>query len=329
MNTIFNSYNGNNIISLYQELPVRIKSNKKLFCEFIYDYTSKKYVTKSSRVGYSAIAKHIEKYCDKYDIDYPCTDSIDAEWVEEFVYYLKSDCNLMLTTIVGMLEKLRALLNKATLYGHPIDNSFREIKLKSEETNAVYLPDDEILKIYFYKELNKKEEIVRDYFIIACLTGLRYSDFTRLEKSHFQDGNNVIRIKTKKTGKVVNIPVDKYILEIMEKHNWILPKCCCVQAFNGILQWLCQRIGFTQEIRCERTIGLEVVTTIKQKWEMISSHTGRRSFATNMYRAGFDMLEIMRITGHTSFKTFLRYIRYTVESSAKSMIGHPHFRRNE
>ena len=167
MNTIFNSYNGNNIIPLYQELPVRIKSNKKLFCEFIYDYTSKKYVTKPSRVGYNAIAKHIEKYCDKYDIDHPYTDSIDAEWVEEFVYYLKSDCNLMLTTIVGMLEKLRALLNKATLYGHSIDNSFREIKLKSEETNAVYLPDDEILKIYFYKELNKKEEVVRDYFIIA------------------------------------------------------------------------------------------------------------------------------------------------------------------
>lgn len=328
MNTIFNSsYNGNTAIPLYPDIPVS-NNNRKLFCEFVEEYTQKKYVTLPSKVGYNAISKHIITYCDKFGLEYPYTNSIDAEWVEEFVYYLRSSRNLMLTTVSGMLEKLRALLNKATLYGYPINNTFREVKIKSEESHSVYLPEDEILKLYFFKTTNKKEEVVRDYFIIGCLTGLRFSDFSRIEKSHFQDNNTVIRIKTKKTGKVVHIPVDKYVLEIMEKYNWKLPKCCCVQAFNSTLQWMCKRVGFTEQIRSERTVGLQVVTTVKEKWEMISSHTARRSFATNMYKAGFVIAEIMGITGHESEKTFYKYIKYSNESVARSMINHPYFRRN-
>ncbi len=328
MNTIFYSYNGNNVLPLYQEMPEHIKNKKKLFCEFINEYTERKHVSETSRIAYRAIGTHITKFCSKHNIEEPFTDSLGIEFTENFVYYLQSDCKLMLNTVVGMLEKLRALLGKATLYGYPIDNTFREVKLKAEESYSVYLPEDEILKIYFYKELNRKEEVVRDYFVIGCLTGLRFSDFSRIEKSNFQDNNTVIRIKTQKTGKVVHIPVDKYVLEIMEKYNWKLPKCCCIQAFNGILRYLCKRIGFNEEIKCERTIGLKVVSNTKNKWEMISSHTARRSFATNMYKAGFMIAEIMGITGHTSEKTFFQYIRFSNESVARSMINHPYFRRN-
>jgi Phage integrase family. len=329
MKTAFNSYEDNKIISLYKENPFPLKTNKKLFCEFISEYIERKHVTKSSRAGYKSIGDHILKYCNKYDKPYPFTNSIGVEFTENFVYYLQCDCNLMLNTVVGMLEKLRALLNKAALYGHPIDNTFREVKLKSEESYSVYLPEDEILKIYFFNDiLDKREEIVKDYFIIGCLTGLRFSDFSRIDKSHFQDNNTVIRMKTKKTGKIVHIPVDKYVLEIMEKHNWKLPKCGCIQAFNGTLRYLCMRIGFNEEIRLERTVGLNVVCEIRQKWEMICSHTARRSFATNMYKAGFMVAEIMGITGHESEKTFYRYIRFSNESIARSMINHPYFRRN-
>lgn len=328
MNTAFNSYNDNKVVPLYNDMPMRIVNNRKLFCEFVDEYVSRKYVSKPSRVGYKGIADHIMKYCRRYNRPEPYTDSLGVEFMEDFVYYLQSDSGLMLNTIVGMLEKLRALLNKAALYGYPIDNTFREVKLKNEESYSVYLPEDEILKLYFFKDLERREEIVRDYFVIGCLTGLRFSDFSRIERPHFQDNNSVIRLKTKKTGKVVHIPVDKYVLEIMEKYNWILPKLGCLPAFNGTLQYLCLRAGFTEEIRSERTIGLEVVTTIKQKWQMISSHTARRSFATNMYKAGFAVAEIMGITGHTSEKTFYRYIRFSNESVARTMINHPYFRRN-
>jgi integrase len=315
------------MIPLYPEIPVF--NNKKLFCEFINEYIERKHVTKTSRIGYRLIGTHILNFCSKYNLDEPYTDSVGIDFTETFVFYLQSDCNLMLNTVTGMLEKLRALLGKAALYGYPIDNTFREVKLKAEESYSVYLPEDEILKIYFFDDfIDKREEIVRDYFVIGCLTGLRYSDFTRIEKSHFQDYNTVIRIKTRKTGKIVHIPADKYVIEIMEKYNWELPKCFCPQAFNGILKYLCRRIGFDEEIRLERTIGLNVVSIIKQKWDMISSHTARRSFATNMYKAGFMTAEIMGITGHTSEQTFFKYIKFSNESVARSMINHPYFRRN-
>ena len=328
MNTAYNSYTENKIIPLYNIVPEHIRNNKKPFCEFIEEYTERKHVSQTSKVAYKSIGTYIKKYCEMYNIAEPYTDTVGVDFTENFVYYLQCDRNLMLNTVVGMLEKLRALLGKATIYGYPIDNTFREVELRAEESYSVYLPEDEILKLYFHKELDKREEIVRDYFVIGCLTGLRYSDFSRIEKSHFQDNNSVIRFKTKKTGKIVHIPVDKYVLETMDKYGWSLPKCPCIQAFNGTLRYLCMRIGFDEEIRCERTIGLSLVTTIKKKWEMISSHTARRSFATNMYKAGFMTAEIMGITGHTSEKTFFRYIRFSNESVARSMINHPYFRRN-
>ena len=328
MNTIFNSYNGNNVLPLYREIPVHVKSNRKPFVEFINEYIQRKHVSKVSHVAYKSIGIHISNYCRKFKLQEPYTDDIGIDFTENFVYYLRNDCNLMLNTVVGMLEKLRALLGKATLYGYPIDNTFREVKIKAEESKAVYLPEDEILKIYFHKGLKNKEEIVRDYFVIACLTGLRFSDFSRLEKSHFRDSNTVIRIKTKKTGKIVHIPVDKYVLEIFEKYDWILPKCPCVQSFNKRIQSVCRKIGLNEEVISERTKGMDVITIRKSKWELIGSHTGRRSFATNMYKAGFMVAEIMGITGHTAEKTFFKYILFSNESVVRSMINHPYFRRN-
>ncbi|HBE43099.1 MAG TPA: integrase, partial [Bacteroidales bacterium] len=50
--------------------------------------------------------------------------------------------------------------------------------------------------------------------------------------------------------------------------------------------------------------------------------------ATNMYRAGIKALNIMRITGHRSEKTFLRYIRQTNEEVAEELAQHPYFTGN-
>jgi len=236
----------------------------------------------------------------------------------------------MQSTVKGFMEKLTALLNKAALRGHRIDNSFREVTIKQELSSPVYLSEHEILEIYFYQDVAKKEAIVKDFFVLACLTGLRHSDFARLDKKHFINDNQIIRLKTKKTGKIVTIPVDKFVLDIMNKYDWKLPKCYCVQEFNKTLKGICQRIDtFAKDVLWERTVGLKVVSKTVKKYDLITTHTGRRSFATNIYKKNeFTTYDIMRMTGHSCEKTFYQYIRTTDEEVAMSMVNHPHFRRN-
>lgn len=83
-----------------------------------------------------------------------------------------------------------------------------------------------------------------------------------------------------------------------------------------------KEIGLTDKITYSYTIGGKLKTVIKEKWELISSHTARRSAATNLYLTGrMKTLEIMKLTGHRSEQNFFRYIRLNNEDTARSISG--------
>lgn len=90
---------------------------------------------------------------------------------------------------------------------------------------------------------------------------------------------------------------------------------------------ICKKIGFTNEIRYDYTRGGKMITEVKQKWQLISSHTARRSAATNMYLTGrFNTYEIMALTGHTTEKSFFRYIKVSNEDISKNLSGDNFFK---
>ena len=68
-----------------------------------------------------------------------------------------------------------------------------------------------------------------------------------------------------------------------------------------------------------RTVGGKLVTETFEKWEQVSSHTGRRSFCTNMYKRGLPTLMIMSVSGHKTEKSFLKYIKVKQSEHAEMM----------
>ena len=66
------------------------------------------------------------------------------------------------------------------------------------------------------------------------------------------------------------------------------------------------------------------VTKFK-KHELVSTHTARRSFATNAYKAKVPMLSIMKITGHKKTETFQKYISLSNEEHAELMSSNSFF----
>ena len=185
---------------------------------------------------------------------------------------------------------------------------------------------NEISRIYYYKGLTKSQERIRDLFIVGCLTALRYSDYSTLTADNFQDGY-IVKL-TKKTKTKVRIPIHDFIKEIVAKYNGTVPGGYCIQYFNKYLKLIMKQIGFNEKYTYNFTKGGVLVTETKEKWQLISSHTARRSAATNMYLTGrMRTFEIMSLTGHKSEKNFFRYIKVTAEDKAKAISSDIFFRK--
>lgn len=225
---------------------------------------------------------------------------------------------------------MQSLVRKASQYNYAVDNTYDEVDLREEPTNAVFLSMNEITRIYYYKfikqDKRKAKERIRDLFVVGCLTALRYSDYSTLTKDNFQDDYIVKR--TKKTNVTVKVPMHDYIKEIIAKYGGNIPSGLCIQYFNKYLKVIMKEIGLDDKITFSFTKGGQLYTVTREKWELISSHTARRSAATNLYLTGrMKTLEIMRLTGHKTESNFFRYIRLTSEDTARSISGDMFFRK--
>jgi len=300
---------------------------EKHYIEFVREYLSKCHRSVRYKLMYQNTMNHVAEFCqiNGININDVYTYSIGMEFCENFVYYLKSEKKLMQNTVKGHLERLQAMLQKAMLYGYCVDNTYKEVSVPEEEVGAVFLTMTEITRIYYFDRLTRFQSEVRDHFIMGCMTGLRYSDYSRLNESNFDKDSNMIRIKTQKTGAVVSVPMHKFVREILRKYDYNFPKPRCIQYFNRCVKDICKKVGLTEPVLWERTVGTEVVTKEIQKWEMISSHTARRSFATNMFLQNIPTYRIMLITGHKSESSFFKYIRVTREENAATLAGHLFF----
>ena len=182
--------------------------------------------------------------------------------------------------------------------------------------------ESEIQRIFdFDLTHNEKLDRVRDLFIIGLWSGLRISDFTKIKKENLKDGLIEIE-KVQKSGLPIIIPIHPQVEQIISKYNGGLPRSISHQKFNEYLKELCKLVGINEMIKGAKAVrtehGMRKVTGTFPKYEIISSHTCRRSFATNNY-GKFSNAEIMAVTGHKSEAVFLKYIKITQSEHAQNM----------
>ena len=191
--------------------------------------------------------------------------------------------------------------------------------LRGERSDSIYLNDseiDDLLKIKTFK--SPTHELVRDYALIGFKTGLRFSDFSRIKPEHINNG--MIQITQKKVMERVTVPIHPIVADIFKKYPKGLPKCISNQHFNEYLKEICEPVPSLQKVFEKKiTRENEVVIEKFKKWQLVQSHTCRRSFATNEYRRGTPVITIMAITGHKSEKTFLNYIKMDGAEHAELM----------
>ena len=249
------------------------------------------------------------------------SDSLTYEVCEDLHSFLSSG-KLLQNTVSSLMSKIFTSFNAMKRDGYIVNEGYKDFRLKMEPILTVYLTSEEIKKLYQLK-LGYRNAVIRDLFVIGCYTGMRYSDYSDLSLSNVR--GNVITRKTQKTGSVVEIPIHPVVREIVDKYKGFPPYTDTQQNFNAQIKRICKRAGITDKVYIERTRGGKIERMSVPRYKMVSSHTARRSFATNAYIAGIPAARIMLLTGHSTEDAFFRYIRIGRSENAKTLAEHPFF----
>ena len=117
-------------------------------------------------------------------------------------------------------------------------------------------------------------------FLVGCYTGLRYSDYSILKPENIREG--FIQITQIKTKDLVVIPVHDAVNRIIAQYGGWLPKSISNQKTNDYLKDIGEMTPcLSKEVTRSFTKERKQQQTRHTKWELLTTHTARRSFATN------------------------------------------------
>lgn len=245
-------------------------------------------------------------------------EDITVQLYNEFLSYLQGR-GLATNTIGHKVQTLITWLNEATTIGINTNLQYKSpyFKVPAEAADTVYLNKEELQRLADIDLPSERLSRTRDLFLIGACTGLRFSDFTTITAANVRDG--LIHVRQQKTGGDVVVPFNDIVRAIWMKYNGAFPPPISNQKFNAYIKEVCELAGITEEVENNQTKGGARVRKIVPKYMLITSHTARRSFATNAYLDGVSPISIMSITGHKTEAQFMKYVRATAEQHARKL----------
>ena len=312
-----------------QEAEPLPKGLLKYFDYFI-DY-KKNEITKGTLKKYN-VSKHLLQ---RYELEKKTTIQIidvnDKFKLDFEKYCLKH--NYAPNTISKDLRTLKTVCNHAKHNGIKTSHQLETIKTPQYKTEKIYLTFDELLTIdeIDKRRLSDNYENAKDWLIISCYTGQRISDFMRFTKEMIRYEKNkdgvlkpFIEFTQVKTDKIMTVALHPKVIEILEKRSGDFPKVISDPKYNLYIKQVCRIAKITEKIKGSKLNDLNKDEDEKKnkkgdvkqyrkelgmfpKWELITSHIGRRSFATNFYGT-IPTTYLINVTGHSTEAMFLNYI---------------------
>lgn len=273
---------------------------------------------------YKTLRKHLNGYSTNRGRKLSLLD-INDRFYDDFVKYLENDVihskgkrGLMKASVGKVIKNLKVFLRYCMRQEYIPKDDLAEFKKPNDSSDAVYINEKE-LEMLMNLDLsdNPKLDIVRDVFVIGCETGLRFSDLSKLNIDHVSDG--LIRKPVKKTGKKVVIPISKRLQQVLDKNGGKIPNAPNFMYFNQRVKEVCKLAGIDSQFSRIIQRGNRKEEISVPKYEAVSSHTCRRSFCTNQFLKGMPALLIRKISGHSTEKAFLQYIKIDEEKAAEEM----------
>jgi len=295
-----------------------LKEKDGLVAHFDRYISSKKDLVKVTKVAYENTKRHLINYLDSIGSEEIQFEKVNMMFYNDFKNYLKEVCMLSPATRGKQFKNIKAVMQDALLKGLHLNISFKEFKKENEPSVNVYVTEEEIAGLRNIKDLSAAEEDLINVFAFLCYTALRFSDYEAIEPHNFYEKNGKwhLNFHQNKTSTEVDVPI-MYgdAVRVLEKYSFKLPKFSN-QYFNSELKaFLKKRKLFENKI----SVYKEKVKGAVIRREHISSHTGRRSFCTNLYLKGVPTQYIMAASGHHSVAAFKLYIKADKLEKAKGL----------
>ncbi|MBR4298987.1 MAG: integrase catalytic domain-containing protein [Bacteroidales bacterium] len=232
------------------------------------------------------------------------------------------------STIEKKLDYLKWFLNWATEKGYNNNKAYKTFKptLKKTQKKIIYLNKEE-MKSILALELKGEDvylEPIRDIFMFCCFSSLHYSDASSLKWNDVKEDH--IEVTTMKTADSISIEINEMTRSLLNKYRAVPGKKNDLvfpfytnQAMNRDLKKLCKMAKINEEIRITTYRGNERIDEIKPKWELIGTHTGRKTFIVNALSRGIPPSVVMKWTGHSDYKSMKPYIDIVDEIKASEM----------
>lgn len=242
----------------------------------------------------------------------------------KYIEYLLETVSMKNTSIIKSWKIFQWFLRWADKNGYLQTKDYIDFtpRLKTvSDKEVVYLTWDELMKVYElnFPEGKKYLERVRDVFCFQCFTSLRYSDVAKLKREDIVD--DVVKVVTEKTGDTIRIELNKYSRSILEKYKdeeRPLP-VPSNQKMNEWIKEVCFLAGIDTPVTSVYYKGSDRIEEVHPKYELIGTHTGRRTFICNALTMGIPAATVMEWTGHSDYKAMKPYIKIADQEKAKAM----------
>lgn len=307
------------------ERKQRPEDKRPTLSEFLAGYLSERKTAANAKNNTTKVLKlwinHLTQYAADRGraLDY---NLIDWQFFNDFQNWLCAPPRLVSQNYIAKgISVVRQLMREAERRGYHTNTAYQTMKAKTEKTVKFALTFEELETLFFLDlTADKSLEKARDLFLIAAYTGLRFSDFTRIRPEHIthDDGQAILSITTTKTGTKVEIPLFPQAEAILKKYNFHPPRMSD-QFLNRSLKTIGRLAGIDDSLVIDRTAGGKRTETTVPKYERLTSHVGRRSFATNFFLLGVPAAMLMQITGHATERQFMQYVAIDGRRNAKAL----------
>jgi len=253
-----------------------------------------------------------------YDLRFE-TASID--FYEKIRDYSFNERNTLNNYFGRTISVIKAFMNWSLDRGYHSNTEFKKFKRMQDSIEVIYLTMDELMSLYQMDLGSRRLNHVKDFYCFGCFTGLRFSDIKALRVANVYD--DYLKLNIQKTKTIdQTIPLNNYAKAILAKYKDTLYEplpSISGQKFNQYIKECCEKANINTMVNTTRYIGQKRIDKIQPKYQLITSHTARKTFVTNSLILGMKEMIVRNITGHKDEASFKRYVEIAEDFKRQEM----------
>ncbi|MEI6765322.1 MAG: tyrosine-type recombinase/integrase [Bacteroidota bacterium] len=294
---------------------------RKGFFEWMDDYIESGRPQKAPRTitGYITVKNFLKAFEEDthYNID---LNAIDMNFYDSLKKYAFLKRRIQDNYLAKIINVLKSFLTWAKDRDAKVSDHYFKFSAPEREKDIIFLTIEELMTLYRFKFPNKKHEKARDLYCFGCFTGLRVSDIQELRREHIKEGSIHKTIRKTKVSEI--IPLNQFSEEILKKYDdggdRPLPVISS-QKLNDYIKECCKKAEINDPISITRFFGGKTEVLTFPKYELITTHTARKTFLTNSILLGMNYMAARGISGHKRDKNFNRYVKIAEDFKQKEM----------